>query len=137
MNMKRIFRALALAALIAGPSAPSGAASRFGEPALSKDALEKAIAKAEAFPLGSPDNPVRVEMPMGQRAYLDRLRCADGHAPGYERSGNVGPGVYETIVDNYVVDCGASAPGIVNIQMDMYHPGHIENRPVAGFTIAP
>lgn len=136
--MKRFVLSVALAGGLSVVSAtPASAKWSFGEPILSKKDLKAAIEKAESAPLGSAQNPVRVEMPEGQRAYLSRLRCADGKPPVFERAGNVGPGVYETIVDSYVVDCGAAAPGQVEIQMDMYHPGHIENRAVAGFTIIP
>ena len=100
-------------------------------------ALARRIAEAEKHPLGSPENPVRAEMPQGQRAYLARLRCADGKAPRFNRVGNVGPGIYMSIVDLYDVDCGEAAPGRVKVQMDMYHKGHVEDRAVPGFTIAP
>ncbi len=87
-------------------------------------------------PLGSEANPVRANMPVGQRAYLDRLRCSDGSAPDYERVGNYGSGPYGSIIDGYQVDCGDSAPGEVLIFMDMYHR-HVENEAVPGFTITP
>ena len=106
-----------------------------GGPMLSTKKLKKAVAKADAFPLGSPQNPVRASFPPGQRAYLDRLRCADGSAPNYVRAGNVGVGVFNSIVDDYIVNCGAAAPGEVHLQMDMYHPDHIEMRAVSGFTL--
>lgn len=34
---------------------------------------------------------IEVCMPAGQRAYLSRLRCPDGTAPGFQRSGSAGP----------------------------------------------
>jgi hypothetical protein len=55
--------------------------------------LDRRVAAAQAFPLGSRQNPVRVAIPPGQRAYLARLRCPDGQAPAFERTGNLGPGV--------------------------------------------
>jgi hypothetical protein len=94
--------------------------------------LEKAIAKAAAHPLGSRANPVRAKMPDGQRAYLTRLRCANGQAPEFHRAGNIGPGIYGYIVDDYRVSCaGAEA---VSVIIDMYHV-HVEQQPVPGFTI--
>ncbi len=136
--LKRHYVALAIAIL----SVPSTASAKNdlelmlgGGPMLPKKKLAKAIIKAEKNPLGTKDNPVRAQGPQGQRAYLARLRCEDGTAPQYFRAGNVGAGVYISIVDHYVVDCGTVAPGKVNVQMDMYHPGHQETRPAQGFTI--
>ena len=104
-----------------------------GESALQGAALEKAIAKADRHPLGSMENPVRVAMPQGERAYLARLRCPDGAAPRYERQGSGGDSPFGNIIDYYAVACrGAEA---VTVIMDMYHPGHVETRPVPGFTI--
>jgi hypothetical protein len=97
--------------------------------------LEKAIVHASAFPLGSGKNPVRVDMPEGQRAYLSKLRCENGEAPKFERGGSVGEAPFGSIVDVYEVDCGASAPGKVAIYLDMYHSGHTETRAVPGFSI--
>lgn len=95
--------------------------------------LKKAIEKAEAEPLGSKGNPIRVNMPSGEHAYLGRLRCADGTAPATERAGSVGVGVYGNILDLYNVTCPGQAA--VDVYMDMYHDGP-ENRPVPGFTVA-
>jgi hypothetical protein len=101
---------------------------------LDGDKLAKAIARAEASPLGSKANPVRENMPKGEYTYLHRLRCADGQAPAANRVGNVGTGVYGNIVDLFRVTCAGAAT--VEIYMDMYHDGP-ELRPVPGFTIAP
>lgn len=98
--------------------------------------LTKAIKKADEHPLGSDRNPVRVNMPVGQQAYLSRLRCSDGKAPMFERGGSTGPGPFGSIVDVYSLDCGGSTPGKVSVFLDMYHPKHLENRPIPGFTIA-
>ncbi|MCW3836583.1 hypothetical protein ACFQ1E_09825 [Sphingomonas canadensis] len=96
--------------------------------------LENAIKAADAFPVGSKQNPVRENSPAGEHAYLRRLRCADGSAPAYERRGNIGPGPYDFIVDLYAVTC----PGqpAVDVHIDMYHDGP-DDRPVPGFTIVP
>jgi hypothetical protein len=101
---------------------------------LEGDKLARAIAKAEASPLGSKANPVRENMPKGEYAYLKRLRCSDGQAPAASRVGNVGTGVYGNIVDLFRVTCPGAAA--VEIYMDMYHDGP-ELRPVPGFKIEP
>lgn len=106
-----------------------------GRSPLSKLELARQIENAQQFPLGSKDNPVRVEQPAGEHAYLRRLRCPDGKAPGYQRRGSTGGGPFGTLLDHYVLDCGANAPATVEVMMDMYHRGHVENRPVPGFTI--
>lgn len=104
-----------------------------GESHVTGAALQRAIAEADRHPLGSPQNPVRVQGPPGQRAYLARLRCSDGSTPSFFRRGSVGIGVFGNIVDDYAVTCGSAAP--VSVQMDMYHRGNVENRAVPGFTI--
>ena len=100
---------------------------------LEGDALARAIAEAEKFPLGSKENPVRVNMPAGEHAYLRKLRCSDRNAPKYFRQGSVGAGPYGYIMDHYSATCRGQAA--VEIYMDMYHDG-AETRPVPGFTIA-
>lgn len=139
--MKRkviLLASLLLAAGCATPQAePDLGRAMAGESQVSGSALDRRIAAAARHPLGAQNNPVRAEMPMGQRAYLDRLRCSDGQAPQYERIGNFGVGVYGNIVDGYRVDCGAAQPGQVQVFMDMYHRGYVEDRPVPGFTIVP
>lgn len=97
--------------------------------------LKRAIEEASAHPLGSEKNPVRAHMPGGQRAYLNRLRCADGNTPTYIREGNFGIGVYQNIVDGYRMTCEGSEPASSLIYMDMYHAGHIENAAVPGFAL--
>jgi hypothetical protein len=77
----------------------------------SDEAIAAAIAAAAAHPLGSLQNPVRVAGPDGERAYLARLRCADGKAPAIGRAAPAGVGAYGTLVDAYPLDCGAAAPG--------------------------
>lgn len=88
-------------------------------------------------PLGSAQNPVRADMPAGQHAYLRRLRCSDGRAPGFGRIGSFGAGPYGSIIDGYSVSCVGSSPASSEIYMDMYHAGHVEAAAVPGFTIVP
>lgn len=92
---------------------------------------------AEKHPLGSQQNPIRVNMPAGQRAYLSRLRCSDGQPPVFFRTGNFGPGVYGSIIDGYDVKCTGASPAQSMIFMDMYHPDHDEKAAPPGFTIVP
>lgn len=108
-----------------------------GESQVDGAELERRIAAAAAHPLGSQHNPVRAAMPPGQRAYLRRLRCSDGTAPDFDRVGNFGIGVYGNIVDGYRLRCAGAEPAEVTVYMDMYHRGHVEERPVPGFTILP
>lgn len=84
---------------------------------------------------GSLENPIRADMPVGQRAYLARLRCADGGAPRFARLGNMGPGRDGHIIDGYQVACPGEPSRVVH--MDMYHRGHVEVVAPEGFAIAP
>jgi len=97
--------------------------------------LDRALAEAAKHKLGTEKNPVRAEMPPGQRAYLNRLRCSNGVAPKYERAGNLGAGAFGSIVDAYVLRCDGGAPAESTVIMDMYFPGYVETKPVDGFTI--
>ena len=40
--------------------------------------MARLIAAADAYPLGTVENPIRVGGPEGERAFLARLSCADG-----------------------------------------------------------
>lgn len=99
----------------------------------SDQALADAIAAAQAHPLGSLQNPIRVAGPEGERAYLARLRCADGRAPGIGARTAAGVGAYGSLVDAYALDCGAAAPGEVSLVMDKYHEENPESAAPAGF----
>ncbi len=85
--------------------------------------------------LGTKENPIKADMPMGQRAYLNRLRCADNNPPSYYRVGNVGFGVFGHIVDLYDVTCKNSAPESSKLYMDMYFPNYFETNAPQGFTL--
>jgi hypothetical protein len=99
--------------------------------------LERAVAEAAAHPLGTAANPIRVGGPQGERAYIARLRCADGSRPRIGQRGSAGVGAFGTIVDVYPLDCGAAGPGRFALVMDMYHEEHLEDRAPAGFAIDP
>lgn len=135
--MLRAIMLAGLAAAIAAPLAAQDTVDIFGTKVVAGKKLDKLIEKAQAHPLGSEKNPVRADMPGGQRAYLNRLRCADGKRPTYARVGSFGVGVYERIIDGYEVTCQNSTPATTMIYMDMYHPGHKEPAAVAGFSIEP
>ena len=137
---------LFLAALAA--AAPAVAAPKPGDRTVSPEALleqlgmgvsdaalAEAVAEADLHPLGTEANPVRVGGPAGERAYIARLRCADGSKPKVGIRGSAGVGAFGSIVDIYPLDCGAAAPGRVDLVMDMYHEEHREDRPPPGFTI--
>ena len=102
-----------------------------------QDDLGEAIAAAAAHPLGSLQNPVRVGGPPGERAYIARLRCADGNAPRVGERAGGGVGAFGSIVAVYPLDCGAAAPGRTQLNLDMYHEEHREDRAPPGFAIVP
>ncbi len=135
MRMILVAAALATSAPAAAQEVNDLAAmmAEMGGNGLKGEKLKAAIDKAATEPLGSDKNPVRADGPPGQRAYLARLRCANGTAPDFDRSGNVGPGIYGYIVDLYKVRCGETE---TEVRIDMYHR-HVEAIPVAGFTIEP
>ena len=69
----------------------------------------------------------------GERAYLAQAPLQRRpRRRSFERMGSFGAGAYGNILDGYTVDCGAAAPGKVQIFMDMYHGGYVETRPVPG-----
>jgi len=97
--------------------------------------LQRSIAAANAHPLGSSANPIRVAGPEGAQAYVARLTCADGSAAkvGQRRDGGVG--AYGSVVHLYPVDCGAAGPARVDLLIDIYHEENVETRPPAGFSL--
>lgn len=99
--------------------------------------LQAAIAEADKHPLGSQRNPVRVSGARGEHIYLGRLKCSSGDTPAFYRMGSVGVSPFGNIADLYSVTCEGAEPVLTQVYMDMYHPGHIEDRPVAGFAITP
>jgi len=145
--MRIVLAAAAAAALLAAP--PATAQPKAGDRTMSpeqmlrefglgaeQDDLRDALAAAEAHPLGTLQNPVRVGGPEGERAYIARLRCADGSAPRVGERGSGGVGAFGTVVDVYPLDCGSAAPGRFRLVMDMYHAEHRETRAPAGFALA-
>lgn len=98
---------------------------------------DAAVMAAAAHPLGTLKNPVRVGGPKGERAYLARLRCADGSAPQVGARASAGVGAFGSVTNAYALDCGGAAPGKIDVVMDLYHDEHAENRAPDGLTIAP
>lgn len=137
---KYILTLAALAVAAAAPAKPPREESPVPRELLSEvgggnsDAeLQRAMAEAAAHPLGSAENPIRVAGPEGTRAYIARLRCADGSAPviGVKEAGGIG--AYGSIVDRYSVNCGAAAPGRRDLLIDIYHEENVETALPAGF----
>ena len=98
-----------------------------------EEEMRALVAAADAHPLGTLENPVRVGGPEGERAYLGHLRCADGAAPRVGARSDAGIGAFGSVVAAYQVTCGAAPARIV---FDMYHEEHEETRAPAGFTFA-
>lgn len=134
--------ALSTAAQAASPSvgqrtmSPDQLLASFGATPNSAEE-DPTIAAAAAFPLGSTENPVRVGGPEGERAYLARLRCGNGAAPGIGARADGGVGAFGSVVNSYTLDCGSAAPGRASIALDIYHGEHREDRAPPGFTISP
>lgn len=129
--------AVALALTIQQPAKSQTLYDMLGiaEPGLRGAALEAAVAKAAASPLGSEANPVRAQGPAGEREYLARLRCADGRPPEVLGRGSAMPGPFGGIADVYRLRCAGSPPVESGVFFDMYHQ-HRETRPIPGFTLA-
>lgn len=141
MLIAGMLAALCATSCAGAPSKASGA------PQVSAEALKggqllqpwlgAALKEAARHPLGTKDNPVRADMPAGQRAYLARLRCTNDAPPTWRRVGNLGSGVFGSIVDQYDLRCEGAHPPRTIVVMDMYFTGHVEARAIDGFKIAP
>ena len=126
----RILPILAAAALLAAPAAAQKLGARTSSPdqvlgqAAELDPMaeaEQIAAAAAAHPLGAEKNPVRVGGPEGARAYIARLRCADGSSPQVGARSSGGVGAYGALTERYQIDCGAAAPGRVALAFDHLH----------------
>ncbi|HYI48943.1 MAG TPA: hypothetical protein VEX35_10810 [Allosphingosinicella sp.] len=102
-------------------------------PVSPEEEMRALVAAADAHPLGTLENPVRVGGPDGERAYLARLRCADGTAPRIGARREAGVGAFGSVAGAYEVACAAAG----RIVFDMYHEEHVETRAPAGFTLQP
>lgn len=99
-----------------------------------EEEMRQMIAAADAHPLGTVENPVRVGGPEGEHAYLGRLRCPDGAAPRIGARRAAGVGAFGSVVGAYELGCAAGTSRIV---FDMYHEENVESRAPAGFTLRP
>lgn len=89
----------------------------------------------DKFPLGSAENPIRVNGPQGEHDYISRLVCMNGEpVSSWERLGSGDDGPYGFILDIYSVICDTNN-GVVKktLFMDMYHGDNVEIRPADGF----
>jgi hypothetical protein len=92
------------------------------------------LADIARHPLGSAENPVKVQGVEGEYVYLARLRCLEDKPPVVERRGSAGTlSPYGSIMDIYEAVC--DAPPAFTIFVDMYHPGYVEQGAVPGFAI--
>jgi hypothetical protein len=130
----------------AGAGLPASAAEKVGKRTSSPETMLKelrtldaandaAVAAAAAHPLGTALNPVRVGGPEGARAYVARLRCADGTRPQVGASAPAGVGAFGSVVQAYPLDCGPASPGKFALVVDIYHEEHVEDRAPIGFRI--
>jgi hypothetical protein len=119
-----------LGARTQSPEQMAGAMSRLSP----EEEMRQLAAAADAYPLGTLENPVRVGGPEGEHAYLGRLRCADGTQPrvGARREGGVG--AFGSVVGAYELTCGTQTSRVL---FDMYQEEHVETRAPAGFTLRP
>jgi hypothetical protein len=99
-----------------------------------EEEMRALVAAADAHPLGTLENPVRVGGPEGEHAYLGRLRCTDGTPPRIGARREAGVGAFGSVVGAYDLACGSEALRIV---FDMYHEEHAETRAPDGFTLRP
>ena len=102
-------------------------------PGSPEEEMQALAAAADAHPLGSLENPIRVGGPEGERAYLSRLRCSGGSTPQIGGRGDGGVGAFGSVVDAVALSCGGSS---VRLMFDIYHEEHVETRAPAGFTLA-
>lgn len=94
--------------------------------------MERLIAQAAAYPLGTIENPVRVGGPDGERGYLARLTCQDGTPLRIGSRSEAGQGGFGSIASAYSVSCGGTTRRIV---FDMHHAEHREDRAPPGYAI--
>ncbi|HET9429253.1 MAG TPA: hypothetical protein VFO69_12920 [Allosphingosinicella sp.] len=90
------------------------------------------VAAADAHPLGSLENPIRVGGPQGERSYLSRLRCSDGAVPRIGDRNDAGVGAFGSVVGSFALTCGGSSTRLI---FDIYHQEHVETRAPEGFVL--
>ena len=89
----------------------------------------------ESDPVGSVNNPVRVEGRAGEISYLSRLRCESGGAPHFYFQVHGPRGPYGNELDRFGLRCVFDNRSF-QVWIDPDHPGHVEGRPVFGLRLA-
>lgn len=113
---------------------PRATVQSFGEGS-SDEAMARAIAAANAFPLGTLQNPIRVGGPNGARRYIGQLRCADGSTPNVGREVPGSIGAFGTLTTTFPLTCRSGTP--VPLVFDLYQEEYSETRPAPGFSLVP
>jgi len=134
MSMK--FIVVAIAALLAGcaTSSDNGLEDMLMGNAPRKNLSAGELAAIARHPLGSAQNPVKVQGVEGEYRYLARLRCPEDKPPVVERRGSAAEmSPYGSIMDIYEAAC--DVPPAFTIFVDMYHVGYVESAAVPGFKI--
>jgi hypothetical protein len=131
--LKAVFAGVVLLAGCAS-NADHGLESILSGEAPRKDLTAGELVEIAKHPLGSAQNPVKVEGVEGEYIYLARLRCPEDKPPVVDRRGSAGTlSPYGSIMDIYEAAC--DAPPAFVIFVDMYHRGYVELAAVPGFTI--
>ena len=135
--MSRLLSIAAVSLALAMPTAPAVAQPTSGPIEIQTAGGRKTITpdwqKINAQPLGTRNNPVRADGIAGERAYMTRLRCANGTVIYEQRrigSGGVGP--YTTDTATWEVECYGE---LFIVYLDGSHPGYVERRAARGFSI--
>ena len=81
--------------------------------------------------LGTIDNPIRCDAPIGERRYLHQLVSETHGFIRYKRMGSFR--VDGNILDGYAI-MDLAGEKFVELYFDMYHPGHVEESIPSGFT---
>lgn len=89
---------------------------------------------APQAPLGSVENPVRVDGRPGEIEYMGRLRCPSGGAPHFHIRYSAPVGPYGHKLDRFELRCVFDNSS-KQIWIDRRHPNHRESRPVDGLDL--
>lgn len=85
-------------------------------------------------PLGSKENPIRCDSPIGEREYFSRLTGPNGEKILYYRVGSFDPAPDGHTLDGYEFGFEEGEYKYF-VFMDMYHENYFENEPIEGFKI--
>ncbi len=81
--------------------------------------------------LGTIDNPIRCDAPIGERSYLHQLVSETHGFIRYKRMGSFR--TEGNLLDGYAI-MDLTGEKFVELYFDMYHPGHIEESVPSGFS---